>query len=100
MTENVRTEAPENGVDMFDDAYLAWFDAENECERALRAWSAVARGDGNLAYPASFWGAGLPARTHGAVRSRGGTPPWHRARSRRRRAPEASASATWPTALG
>jgi hypothetical protein len=50
MTENVRTEVPESGVDMFDDAYLAWFDAENECERALGAWSAVARGDGNLAY--------------------------------------------------
>jgi hypothetical protein len=50
MTENVRTETPESGVEMFDDAYLAWFDAENECERALRTWSAAARGDGNLAY--------------------------------------------------
>lgn len=50
MTENVSTESPESRVDMFDDAYLAWFDAENECERALGAWSAVARGDANLAY--------------------------------------------------
>ena len=24
---------------MLDDAYLVWFSAESECERALRAWS-------------------------------------------------------------
>jgi hypothetical protein len=27
------------GARLLDDAYLAWFAAESECERALRAWS-------------------------------------------------------------
>ena len=38
MIESVDTEVAEIGVRLLDDAYLAWFSAESECENALRAW--------------------------------------------------------------
>jgi hypothetical protein len=38
MIENVDTTLAEIGVRLLDDAYLAWFSAESECEGALRAW--------------------------------------------------------------
>jgi hypothetical protein len=39
MTDNTQTEVATIGVRLLDDAYLAWFSAESECENALRAWS-------------------------------------------------------------
>ncbi|HTP22092.1 MAG TPA: hypothetical protein VMJ65_20965 [Solirubrobacteraceae bacterium] len=39
MIENAMTEVPATGVCLLDDAYLAWFSAECECELALHAWS-------------------------------------------------------------
>lgn len=39
MIENVDTTVAEIGVRLLDDAYLAWFSAESECEGALRGWS-------------------------------------------------------------
>ena len=47
MTENATTEVPAMGVCLLDDAYLAWFSAESECELALHAWSR--RGDSDRA---------------------------------------------------
>lgn len=38
MTENVDTTVAEIGVRLLDDAYLAWFGAQTECEGALHAW--------------------------------------------------------------
>lgn len=38
MINNATTEVAEIGVRLLDDAYLAWFSAESECERALHAW--------------------------------------------------------------
>jgi hypothetical protein len=38
MTENRATRVAEIGVRLLDDAYLAWFSAEVECEVALRTW--------------------------------------------------------------
>jgi len=38
MTDNTTSEVASIGVRLLDDAYLAWFSAESECERALRAW--------------------------------------------------------------
>jgi len=38
MTDNATSEVAAIGVRLLDDAYLAWFSAESECERALRAW--------------------------------------------------------------
>jgi hypothetical protein len=38
MIGNVDTTVAEIGVRPLDDAYLAWFVAESECERALRGW--------------------------------------------------------------
>ena len=38
MTDNANSEVATIGVRLFDDAYLAWFSAENECEDVLRAW--------------------------------------------------------------
>lgn len=32
------TEMSEIGIRLLDDAYLAWFSAESECEAALHAW--------------------------------------------------------------
>jgi hypothetical protein len=38
MLENTQTEVATIGVRLLDDAYLAWFSAESESERTLRAW--------------------------------------------------------------
>ena len=38
MTEHPEQEIAEIGVRPLDDAYLAWFAAESDCEQALRAW--------------------------------------------------------------
>jgi hypothetical protein len=38
MIEKVETEVAEIGVRLLDDAYLAWFSAESQCEGALRTW--------------------------------------------------------------
>jgi hypothetical protein len=38
MLDNIETEVASIGVRLFDDAYLAWFSAESECEAALQAW--------------------------------------------------------------
>ena len=38
MTDNATTEVAAIGVRLLDDAYLAWFSAESECELALHAW--------------------------------------------------------------
>lgn len=38
MTDNAKSEVAAIGVRLFDDAYLAWFSAESECEDVLRAW--------------------------------------------------------------
>jgi hypothetical protein len=38
MSDNANSEVATIGVRLFDDAYLAWFSAESECEQALRRW--------------------------------------------------------------
>lgn len=38
MIENIDTTVAEIGVRLLDDAYLAWWSAESECEGALRSW--------------------------------------------------------------
>lgn len=38
MIDDVQTTVAEIGVRLLDDAYLAWFSAESECEAALHAW--------------------------------------------------------------
>lgn len=38
MIENAESEVAEIGTGLLDDAYLAWFSAESECERALHTW--------------------------------------------------------------
>jgi hypothetical protein len=38
MTNNTTSDVAAIGVRLLDDAYLAWFSAESECEQALRAW--------------------------------------------------------------
>lgn len=38
MLENTQTDVATIGVRLLDDAYLAWFSAESDCETALRAW--------------------------------------------------------------
>ena len=37
MTDAANSEVATIGVRLFDDAYLAWFSAESECEQALAA---------------------------------------------------------------
>jgi hypothetical protein len=39
MMDDINTDVAAIGVRLFDDAYLAWFSAEDETERAFRAWS-------------------------------------------------------------
>jgi hypothetical protein len=39
MIDEMNTDVAAIGARLFDDAYLAWFSAEDETERALRAWS-------------------------------------------------------------
>jgi hypothetical protein len=50
MTENVDTTVAEIGVRLLDDAYLAWFSAESECEGALHAWFQSGRSQRLSAY--------------------------------------------------
>jgi hypothetical protein len=38
MTNNANSEVATTGLRLFDDAYLAWFSAESECEDVLHAW--------------------------------------------------------------
>ena len=38
MPENTEAELATIGIRLIDDAYLAWFRAESECETTLRAW--------------------------------------------------------------
>ena len=50
MIENLATRVAEVGVRLLDDAYLAWFGAEVECEIALRAWLGGAGAGGAITY--------------------------------------------------
>ncbi|MBV8945386.1 MAG: hypothetical protein JO286_17940 [Solirubrobacterales bacterium] len=38
MLEHTDTEIATIGVRLIDDAYVAWFNAESECETRLRSW--------------------------------------------------------------
>jgi hypothetical protein len=38
MIDNAEAEVATIGVRLIDDAYLAWFGAESECETMLREW--------------------------------------------------------------
>lgn len=38
MPEKLEAEVLSIGVRLLDDAYMAWFAAESECEQALHAW--------------------------------------------------------------
>jgi hypothetical protein len=38
MIDNAQTEVAAIGVRLLDDAYLAWFSAESECESTLHGW--------------------------------------------------------------
>ena len=53
MTNNATSEVAAIGIRLIDDAYLAWFNAESDCEGALRAWfqrTDAERDDAYLAY--------------------------------------------------
>jgi hypothetical protein len=52
MIEHVDTTIAEIGVRLLDDAYLAWFSAESECEGALRTWFKAAGAQRTGAYSA------------------------------------------------
>jgi hypothetical protein len=57
MTEKVERTVAEIGVRLLDDAYMAWFAAESECEQALRAWfdgTSGNRAEGYFAYRAAL----------------------------------------------
>jgi hypothetical protein len=57
MTEKFGQEVAEIGVRLLDDAYIAWFAAESECEQALRAWfdgTSDNRGEAYFAYRAAL----------------------------------------------
>ena len=38
MIDKAQNEIAAIGVRLLDDAYLAWFSAESECEQALHSW--------------------------------------------------------------
>lgn len=50
MTGKLGREVAEIGVRLLDDAYMAWFAAESECEQTLRAWFDGTSRDGAEAY--------------------------------------------------
>jgi hypothetical protein len=50
MTGQLEPEVAEIGVRLLDDAYMAWFAAESECEQALRAWFDGTSGNRARAY--------------------------------------------------
>jgi len=57
MIDDTQIECAAIGVRLLDDAYLAWFSAESECEQALRAWFAARGGERTgvyLAYRAAL----------------------------------------------
>lgn len=57
MPDETQVEVAKIGVRLIDDAYLAWFGAESECETLLRDWFAATgqrRGSAYLAYRAAL----------------------------------------------
>lgn len=50
MTQKLGDELAEIGVRLLDDAYIAWLDAESDCQRALSGWFAGASGNSTEAY--------------------------------------------------
>jgi hypothetical protein len=56
MTDNTQTECVAIGVRLLDDAYLAWFGAESECEQMLRDWFSARGAERTSAYLA-YWAA-------------------------------------------
>jgi hypothetical protein len=52
MTDHTQIDCATIGVRLLDDAYLAWFSAESECEQALRDWFAALGGERGTAYVA------------------------------------------------
>lgn len=57
MTEKLVRAVAEIGVRLLDDAYMTWFGAESECERALQAWfegTPRSRGNAYWAYRAAL----------------------------------------------
>ena len=57
MIESTETDVAAIGIRQIDDAYLAWFSAETECETALQAWfqsTGEARENSYLTYLAAL----------------------------------------------
>jgi hypothetical protein len=57
MTDTATTEVAAIGVRLRDDAYLAWFSAESECEQTLHNWferTGEQRAPAYLAYRAAL----------------------------------------------
>lgn len=50
MTDTTQTDCAAISVRLLDDAYLAWFGEESECEQALREWFAARGGQRANAY--------------------------------------------------
>jgi hypothetical protein len=50
MVENAESDIAEIGIRLVDDAYLAWFTAESECERVLHAWFEATGAGREIAY--------------------------------------------------
>lgn len=50
MTDKLETEVAEISIRLYDDAYMAWFSAESECEHTLHAWFKAAGGKRPCAY--------------------------------------------------
>ena len=87
MLDNIETDVATIGVRLLDDAYLAWFSAESECEATLQAWfqsTGEAREDRYLSYLAALdreeasardlerlWGLAEPCRDTLAERAQG-----------------------------
>ena len=60
MPDKTEADVATIGVRLIDDAYLAWFDAESECETTLREWFQAT--EGGRAHP-------LPERAGGELRA-------------------------------
>jgi hypothetical protein len=56
MTDDAKQEVVNVSIRLLDDAYMAWFVAESDCEQALRAWFQAAGGrpDAYFAYRAAL----------------------------------------------
>jgi hypothetical protein len=50
MLDRTDAETTTITVGLIDDAYCAWFNAEAECEMALREWCSATGDSGELAY--------------------------------------------------